>query len=252
MSQWHKKSRRSDPPNEQNYGYTNVPVKNGTTRAKRYGCAGCKKQLPKEDVNFIVRSDRLKSWVLTRWRAFYVHATGSAYPSDNRSWPYCDDCFDGIKSKLFEHSLKMKEAEANGETYAEVQCSCCGERAPASEFTPYVLRPTRIVHKNGGRGMTAASYPVVRGKSVRALCGECRSEFDPISIEDIEEETLRPESVKMKYANGEVDEDEMEQETDVPEMEIANALRDLATVYRETGRREFYKEQGRKEVQEND
>lgn len=43
-----------------------------------------------------------------------------------------------------------------------------------------------------------------------------------------------------------------EQDTEVPEREIALALRDLAKVYRENGRREFYKEQGRKEAQEND
>lgn len=42
-----------------------------------------------------------------------------------------------------------------------------------------------------------------------------------------------------------------EQDGEVPEMEIARALRDLAKVYREAGREEFYKEQGRKEA-END
>jgi len=43
-----------------------------------------------------------------------------------------------------------------------------------------------------------------------------------------------------------------EQDTDVPEMEIARALRDLAKVYRENGRRDFYKEQGRKDAENND
>jgi len=43
-----------------------------------------------------------------------------------------------------------------------------------------------------------------------------------------------------------------EQEADVPEMEIARALQDLAKVHRDNGRKEFYKEQGRKEAKSND
>lgn len=43
-----------------------------------------------------------------------------------------------------------------------------------------------------------------------------------------------------------------DQDGEVPEMEIARALRDMAKVYRESGRKAFYKEQGRKEAEKND
>jgi len=43
-----------------------------------------------------------------------------------------------------------------------------------------------------------------------------------------------------------------DQEHEVPPMEIAESLRNLAKVYREEGRREFYKEQGKKEAQDNE
>lgn len=191
MSQWHKKSRCSDPPNEQNYSYLNVPVDNGTIRAKRYGCAGCKKQLPEKEVNFLLRSDSLKAAVATRWGSFYVYTSGSAYPSDNKSWPYCDGCFAELKAEFFSHKLAMKAVEENGETYSEVSCGKCGERAPSGEFTPYVLNPTKIVHKNGGPGMTAASYPRIRGESIRALCRSCKADLNPAHIDDVEERTVK-------------------------------------------------------------
>jgi hypothetical protein len=43
-----------------------------------------------------------------------------------------------------------------------------------------------------------------------------------------------------------------EQDHEVPDREIAEALRDLAKVHRENGRREFYKEQGRKEAEKDE
>jgi hypothetical protein len=39
-----------------------------------------------------------------------------------------------------------------------------------------------------------------------------------------------------------------EQDAEVPDMAIAEALRDMAKVYRENARKELYKEQGRKEA----
>jgi hypothetical protein len=43
-----------------------------------------------------------------------------------------------------------------------------------------------------------------------------------------------------------------EQDGEVPDMEIARALRDQMKVYRENGLQEFYKEQGRKEAQNDE
>lgn len=212
MKGHYSKSRRNEPPNKQNSGYTMVPVKNGTSRSVRFGCAGCKQQLAKDEVNWIVESSRLDAWAVTRFGALYIHATGSAYPHDNRSWPYCDSCLDRMSSRLFQKSLNIKQVSENGESYTEVQCSSCAHRGPASNYKPFVLQPTRMVHKRGGPGMTAASYPVIRGRSFGALCQDCKSLFEPIVIDDIEKETIQLDSVKREYANGNLGEDELEEE----------------------------------------
>lgn len=182
MTGHNTKSFGSDPPNRQNTGYVDVPVDNGTTRTRRYSCAGCETELSESGVNYLVESDRLKTLVSTKFGSLYVYASGSAYPGDNRTWPYCDDCFAAIKRELFAEPPTVRKKTSNGETYEEAACSRCSDRMPAEQMDTFVLTPTTVVHKTGGAGMTAASYPRIRGKAIRLLCPSCTAEFSPIEV----------------------------------------------------------------------
>lgn len=185
QTEFHKESPRSDAPNQQNAGYVDVPVENGTIRAKRYGCAGCEKQFSASEVSFIVRSERLDAWVVSSYGSIYTHAAGSTddHKYGTQSWPFCDDCLeDRIPTRMFDTKPAMKVVEGEGEEYHEVKCGYCGERVPEEDSVPFVLNPSRIVHKNGGPGMMAPSYPVIRGKSTWVFCGQCEGHFEPKTV----------------------------------------------------------------------
>lgn len=212
MIQWYSKSRVSDAPNRQNRAYLTVPVDNGSTRAMRYACAGCKRQLAEADVNFVVESSNIDAALTTRYGSLYVYASGSAYPSDNRSWPYCDQCYADLTSSLLADPPALTTATANDGAYTECACAHCGDRTPTDDQTAFVLQPSKIVHRKGGPGMTAASYPRIRGKAIRTLCSPCMGEFNPGHVEDVAAESISAESVKQRYSNGELGDAELESE----------------------------------------
>lgn len=212
MSQHRKKSRMKNPPNKQNNQNMIVPVENGTTRAMRYACAGCKHQLPESDVNFVIESSRVNAAITTKYGSLYVYASGGTYPSDNRTWPYCDECYENLKNGLLTHTPTIATTHANHESYNDAGCSHCETREPAREMDVFVLNPTKIIHQKGGAGMTAASYPRIRGKAIRLLCTDCSDEFSPIKVDNVASESIDTDSIKQKYSNDEIDEMGLESE----------------------------------------